>query len=95
MSVYPSNLAMVGCVTARDRQDSRRNGIICLNVTISSYAPNDAKKAEDRNRNEVLGAALISTCRQEMAAAVAGHLVKAERENAGWWINLAYSIRRS
>jgi hypothetical protein len=44
------------CVTARDRQDSRCNGIICLNFTISSYAPNDAKKAEDRNRCEVLGA---------------------------------------
>jgi len=40
-----SNLAMVGCLTARDLQHSRRNGIICLNFTIASYAPNDAKKA--------------------------------------------------
>jgi Flp pilus assembly protein TadD len=29
-----------------------------------------------------------------MAAAVAGHLVKIEPENANWWINLAYATRR-
>jgi hypothetical protein len=33
--------------------------------------------------------------REQMgAAAVASHLVKVEPENAGWWINLAYSVRR-
>ena len=31
----------------------------------------------------------------DMAAAVASHLVKIEPENEGWWIGLAYSIRRS
>jgi Flp pilus assembly protein TadD len=31
----------------------------------------------------------------DMAAAIASHLVKVEPENEGWWINLAYSIRRS
>ena len=30
-----------------------------------------------------------------MAAAVASHLVKVEPENEAWWINLAYSLRRS
>jgi Flp pilus assembly protein TadD len=31
----------------------------------------------------------------DMAAAVAGHLVKAEAQNATWWIQLAYSVRRT
>ena len=30
-----------------------------------------------------------------MAAAVASHLVKVEPQNEAWWINLAYSVRRS
>ena len=30
-----------------------------------------------------------------MAATVASHLVKVEPENETWWINLAYSVRRS
>ena len=30
-----------------------------------------------------------------MATAVASHLVKVEPENEAWWINLAYSVRRS
>ena len=38
----------LGCLTAWDRQDSRRNGIICLNFTIASYKPSDAKKPEER-----------------------------------------------
>ena len=29
-----------------------------------------------------------------MAAAIASHLVKVEPENAGWWLSLAYSVRR-
>ena len=52
---------------------------------------------EDKNRNEVLGArvALYAAAEKwDMAAAVASHLVKVEPENAGWWINLAYSVRR-
>jgi tetratricopeptide (TPR) repeat protein len=52
---------------------------------------------EDKNRNEVLGArvALYAAAKKwDMAAAVASHLVKVEPENAGWWINLAYSVRR-
>ena len=31
----------------------------------------------------------------DMAAAVASHLVKVEPQTAGWWINLAYAIRRT
>ena len=31
----------------------------------------------------------------DMAAVVASHLVKVEPQNEAWWINLAYSVRRS
>jgi Flp pilus assembly protein TadD len=31
----------------------------------------------------------------DMAAAVASHLVKVEPQTAGWWISLAYAVRRS
>ena len=31
----------------------------------------------------------------DSAAAVASHLVKVEPQNEAWWINLAYSVRRS
>ena len=54
-------------------------------------------ETEDKNRNEVLGArvALYMAARKwDMAAAVASHLVKVDPETAGWWINLAYSVRR-
>jgi len=52
---------------------------------------------EDKNRNEVLGARValyMAAKKWDMAAAVASHLVKVEPENAGWWISLAYSVRR-
>jgi Flp pilus assembly protein TadD len=52
---------------------------------------------EDKNRNEVLGARVVlymAAKKWDMAAAIASHLVKVEPENAGWWINLAYSVRR-
>ena len=53
---------------------------------------------EDKTRNEVLGARVnlyMAAKKWYMAAAVASHLVKVEPENEGWWISLAYSIRRS
>ena len=53
---------------------------------------------EDKTRTEVLGArvALYITAKKwDMAATVASHLVKVEPENEAWWINLAYSVRRS
>ncbi len=52
---------------------------------------------QDKTRNEVLGARVTSTCSQEMghAAAVASYLVKVQPENAGWWISLAYAVRRA
>jgi Flp pilus assembly protein TadD len=31
----------------------------------------------------------------DMAAAVASHLVKVEPQTAGWWISLAYAVRRA
>ena len=53
---------------------------------------------EDETHKEVLGARLylyLATKKWSMAAAVATHLVKAEAENAAWWIQLAYSVRRA
>ena len=53
---------------------------------------------EDKTRTEVLGARVvlyIAAKKWDMAAAVASHLVKVEPENEAWWINLAYSVRRS
>jgi Flp pilus assembly protein TadD len=53
---------------------------------------------EDKNRAEVLGARVvlyIAAKKWGMAAVVASHLVKVEPENEAWWINLAYSVRRS
>jgi lipopolysaccharide biosynthesis regulator YciM len=37
----------------------------------------------------------MATRKWDMAAAIARHLVEVEPENAAWWINLAYSVRRS
>ena len=53
---------------------------------------------EDKTRNEVLGARVnlyMAAKKWDMAAAVASHLVKVEPENAGWWISLAYALRRT
>ena len=53
---------------------------------------------EDKTRTEVLGARIalyITAKKWDMAAAVASHLVKVEPQNEAWWINLAYSVRRS
>jgi len=53
---------------------------------------------EDKTRNEVLGARVgiyMAAKKWDMAVAVASHLVKVQPENAGWWINLAYSVRRA
>jgi Flp pilus assembly protein TadD len=52
---------------------------------------------EDKNRTEVLGMRVqlyMAAKKWDMVAAVASHLVKVEPENAGWWITLAYSVRR-
>jgi Flp pilus assembly protein TadD len=54
-------------------------------------------ESEDKTRKEVLGARVdlyMAAKKWDMAAAVASHLVKVEPEEAGWWINLAYAIRR-
>ena len=55
-------------------------------------------ESEDKTRIEVLGARIalyITAKKWDMAAAVASHLVKVEPQNETWWINLAYSVRRS
>ena len=51
----------------------------------------------DKTRSEVLGPRVgiyLAAKKWDMAAAMAGHLVKTEPETAGWWINLAYATRR-
>ena len=53
---------------------------------------------EDKTRTEVLGARVvlyIAAKKWDMAVAVASHLVKVDPGTAGWWISLAYAIRRS
>ena len=53
---------------------------------------------EDKTRNEVLGARVglyMAAKKWDMAAAVASHLVKVDPETAGWWISLAYAVRRT
>jgi Flp pilus assembly protein TadD len=65
--------------------------------------PDDAERAlqeidaNDEGRNEVLGARValyVATGKWSLAASIARHLVKVEPQNAVWWINLAYSVRR-
>ena len=53
---------------------------------------------EDKTRNEVLGARVnlyMAAKKWEMAAAVPSHLVKVDPGTAGWWISLAFAIRRA
>ena len=53
---------------------------------------------EDKNRTEVLGARVVlymAAKKWDMAAVVASHLVKVDPETAGWWISLAYAVRRN
>jgi Flp pilus assembly protein TadD len=53
---------------------------------------------EDKTRTEVLGARVvlyIAAKKWDMAEAVASHLVKVDPETAGWWISLAYALRRT
>ena len=53
---------------------------------------------QDRTRNEVLGARVgiyMAARKWDMAAAVASHLVKIDPQTAGWWISLAYALRRT
>jgi Flp pilus assembly protein TadD len=53
---------------------------------------------EDKTRTEVLGARVviyIAAKKWDMAAAVASHLVKVDPGAAGWWISLAYALRRT
>ena len=55
-------------------------------------------KPEEKTRNEVLGARVnlyMAARKWDMAAAVASHLVKVDPETAGWWISLAYALRRT
>ena len=53
---------------------------------------------EDKIRSEVLGARVgiyMAAKKWDMAAAVASHLVKVDPQTTGWWISLAYALRRT
>ena len=53
---------------------------------------------EDKTRSEVLGTRVsiyLAAKKWDMAAAVASHLVKVDPQTAGWWISLAYAVRRA
>ena len=53
---------------------------------------------EDKTRKEVLYAQVnlyVAAEKWYLAAAVAGHLVKADPKNPGTWINLAHLVRRA
>jgi lipopolysaccharide biosynthesis regulator YciM len=53
---------------------------------------------EEKTRDEVLGARVdlyVAAKKWDMAAAIASHLVKVQPETAGWWISLAYAVRRA
>jgi Flp pilus assembly protein TadD len=53
---------------------------------------------EDKNRKEVLGARVnlyMAAKKWDMVAAIANHLVKIDPQTAGWWISLAYAVRRT
>jgi Flp pilus assembly protein TadD len=53
---------------------------------------------EEKTRNEVLGARVnlyMAAKKWDMVAAVASHLVKVDPETPGWWISLAYALRRT
>jgi Flp pilus assembly protein TadD len=55
-------------------------------------------RPKKKTRNEVLGARVnlyMAAKKWDMAAAVASHLVKVDPETAGWWISLAYAVRRT
>jgi Flp pilus assembly protein TadD len=52
---------------------------------------------EEKTRNEVLGARVnlyMAAKKWNMVAAVASHLVKLDPGTAGWWISLAFAVRR-
>jgi Flp pilus assembly protein TadD len=54
--------------------------------------------AEDKDRKEVLATRVdlyMATQKWSLVAEVARHLADIEPENAAWWVNLAYAIRRA
>jgi Flp pilus assembly protein TadD len=53
---------------------------------------------EEKSRNEVLGARVnlyMAARKYDIAAAITRHLVEVQPENAVWWTQLAYAVRRS
>ena len=80
------------------RQVLASSGYLELGMLDDAALALEEIEPEDKTRTEVLGARVVlyfATKKWDMAAAVASHLVKVEPENEAWWINLAYSVRRS
>ncbi|MGA7903330.1 MAG: hypothetical protein WCC08_03490 [Terrimicrobiaceae bacterium] len=74
------------------------SGYIELGMLEEAAKTLEGIKAEDETRNEVLGVRLelyMAEKKWDLAAQVARHLVETGPENAGAWVNLAYSVRRS
>jgi Flp pilus assembly protein TadD len=74
------------------------NGYIELGMLDDAAQILENIEPEDKSRNEVLGARVkfyMAARKWNMAVPIAKHLVEVEPENAAWWINLAYSVRRS
>ena len=76
----------------------RGSGYVELGIFDSAAQVLEKIAPEDKSRNDVLGARVgiyMAAKKWDMAAAVASHLVKGDPETAGWWISLAYAVRRT
>lgn len=74
------------------------SGYIELGMLEEAAKTLEGIRAEDETRSEVLSVRLglyMAEKRWALAAQVARHLVESGPENAGAWVNLAYSVRRS
>jgi Flp pilus assembly protein TadD len=73
------------------------SGYLELGMLDDASSALDEIALPDQTRVEVLGARLalhIAARKWRLAADLAGHLVKIKPENASWWIQMAYAIRR-
>lgn len=61
-------------------------------LALGEIAPEDELRVEVRKARLAL---YLAERKWRKAAAVAGELVKAMPENATWWIQMAYAVRRS
>ena len=75
-----------------------RAGILSWECSTRQRKVLEEIEPEEKTRNEVLGARVnlyMVAKKWDMAAAIASHLVKVDPGTAGWWIRLAYALRRT